>query len=478
MNHIGTVPMRTRPLSYQPLRAGQFRGYGGCNVFPSRTTIVNNNIYGGYGYDSGCCGGYDNGGMSKGMKWMMGLGITLPLVGSILSALGLGGGKKVEDGQGGEQPPANDQSDLIKDLTKQVENLTATVEDLKNRKPEAAPAAAAAASEAPAEEVEPKDEDDGKTKIDLSNVKDGADISCTDLSGKTKDISGKLSNVKTNDKGVPTSFTITDKSLNKNGNTYEYVLDTIADDGTPSYKCVKKNNQAVIGEHSYTFKDGKLVQENNGFKGFGVGVKTAAETQKPPVNNEQKYDEYFKQHNITVTKVTQNGRTYYKASNGMIHNSKQGIYDMMVNNEKAGVTYPDFKGQSKATTAQATNTGTKKLHDIKVEHEKGTGIYTYYIDGKKANSYEVIAAQKENEQIKKEQEKLNSPLPATMEKQYSSLIAKVNSNSNLTPEQKTEILNRIATAKNNSKTQGSFWNSNGLNFYNKITQELMNENIV
>lgn len=476
MNHIGTVPMRTRPLSYQPLRAGQFRGYGGCNVFPSRTTIVNNNIYGGYGFDSGCCGGYNDGGMSKGMKWMMGLGITLPLVGSILSALGLGGGKKVEDGQGGEQPPANDQSDLIKDLTKQVENLTATVEDLKNGKKEPE------VKEPPTTEVKeekPAVEDPAKTsKIDFSNVKDGADILCTDLSTKTKNISGKLSNVKTNDKEVPTSFTITDTTINKNGNTYEYVLDTIADDGTPSYKCVKKNNQAVVGQHTYAFKDGKLVQENDKFAGFGVGIKTAVASPKPPVNNEQKYDEYFKQHNVTVTKVTQNGRTYYKASNGMIHNSKQGIYDMMANNEKAGVTYPDFKGQSKANTTQATNTGTKKLHDIKVDHQKGTGIYTYYIDGKKANSYEVTAAQKENEEIKKEQEKLNSPLPATMEKQYSSLIAKVNSNSNLTPEQKTEILNRIATAKNNSKTQGSFWNSNGLNFYNKITQELMNENIV
>lgn len=473
MNHIGTVPMRTRPISYQPLRAGQFRGYGGCNVFPSRTTIVNNNIYGGYGYDSGCCG-YNDGGMSKGMKWMMGLGVALPFLGSILSAFGFGGdgGRQVEDGQGGEQPPANDQSDLIKDLTKQVENLTATVEDLKNGKPEAAPIAAAAASAAPAEEVEPKDEDDGKIKIDFSNVKDGADISCTDLSSKTKDISGKLSNVKTNAEGVPTSFTITDTSINKNGNTYEYVLDTIADDGTPSYKCVKKNNQAVIGEHSYAFKDGKLVQENNGFKGFGVGVKTAAETLKPPVNNEVPEGTMKDEVSNKYSSLT----PYFNKKDGKWHSTPD--QDHSYNAE--WFRFNNTKSANTATnTASASNTGTKKLHDIKVEHQKGTGIYTYYIDGKKANNdYEVIAARKENEQIKKEQEKLNSPLPATMEKQYSSLIAKVNSNSNLTPEQKTEILNRIATAKNNSKTQGSFWNSNGLNFYNKITQELMNENIV
>lgn len=467
MNHIGTVPMRTRPLSYQPLRAGQFRGYGGCNVFPSRTTIVNNNIYGNYGYDYGCCGGYDDGGMSKGMKWMMGFAIGLPIIGSILSAFGIGqgGGGRV-DGQGGEEPPANDQSDLIKDLTQQVKDLTATVEDLKNGKNNPVkepPAKEEVQEEEPAEEVSET------PKIDFSKVKDGEIMNCIDRGGP-RPINGKLSNVQTNEKGVPTSFTITDTSENKKGNTYEYVLDTTADDGTPSYKCVKKNGQNVIGEHKYAFKDGKLVQENDKFAGYGVGVKTAADT-KPPVNKDQKYDEYFKQHNVTVTKVTQNGRTYFKASNGMIHNSKQGIYDMMITNEKNG-----FGSESVASSTVKPSQSSNQEAKLRYEYKDHLGHY--YINDKEVDVYKYMKAQKEAEARKNEQAKLNSPLSDAMEKNYDTLTEKVNSNSNLTQEQKTQILNRIATAKNNSKTQGSFWNSNGLNFYNKISQELMNENIV
>ena len=46
-----------RPLTYN-LKAGQFRGMGRVNVYPSKTTIVNNNfIGGGYGMYNNyeCC---------------------------------------------------------------------------------------------------------------------------------------------------------------------------------------------------------------------------------------------------------------------------------------------------------------------------------------------------------------------------------------------------------------------------------------
>lgn len=64
--HIGTMPTRATVRSYQPLRAGQFKGYGGCNVIPSRTTIVNNNYYNmGIGMGSYNAYGWNNNGCAR-----------------------------------------------------------------------------------------------------------------------------------------------------------------------------------------------------------------------------------------------------------------------------------------------------------------------------------------------------------------------------------------------------------------------------
>lgn len=92
-----------RPINYG-LKAGQFRGMGRVNVFPSNTTIVNNNIIGGGGcysnsYDCGCNGG---GGSNKFMNWMLGIGVGSTLLGGILSMFGIGGGGKAE-GAGGKE---------------------------------------------------------------------------------------------------------------------------------------------------------------------------------------------------------------------------------------------------------------------------------------------------------------------------------------------------------------------------------------
>lgn len=83
------------------LRAGQFRGMGRTNIFPS-TTVVNNNFFGnGYGiYDDCCCN--NNNSTPSWMNWMMGIGLGTSLLGNILGMFGIGGGGGgVSDTEGG-----------------------------------------------------------------------------------------------------------------------------------------------------------------------------------------------------------------------------------------------------------------------------------------------------------------------------------------------------------------------------------------
>lgn len=83
------------------LRAGQFRGMGRTNIFPS-TTVVNNNFFGnGFGiYDDCCCN--NNNSTPSWMNWMMGIGLGTSLLGNILGMFGIGGGGGgVSDTEGG-----------------------------------------------------------------------------------------------------------------------------------------------------------------------------------------------------------------------------------------------------------------------------------------------------------------------------------------------------------------------------------------
>lgn len=76
------------------LRAGQFRSMGRVNVFPSNTTIINNNNFGaGYGmYDDCYC---NNSNSTPGwLNWMMGIGLGGTLLGGILGMFT--GGNKTE----------------------------------------------------------------------------------------------------------------------------------------------------------------------------------------------------------------------------------------------------------------------------------------------------------------------------------------------------------------------------------------------
>lgn len=90
-------------LTYN-LKAGQMRGMGRVNVFPSNTTVINNNIFGNScGMYDNCCDGSD--GMSGFTKTMFGIGMGTSILGTILGFFGIGGGGGKSEGAGGTETP-------------------------------------------------------------------------------------------------------------------------------------------------------------------------------------------------------------------------------------------------------------------------------------------------------------------------------------------------------------------------------------
>lgn len=90
-------------LTYN-LKAGQMRGMGRVNVFPSNTTVINNNIFGNScGMYDNCCDGSD--GMSGFTKTMLGIGMGTSILGTILGFFGIGGGGEKSEGAGGTETP-------------------------------------------------------------------------------------------------------------------------------------------------------------------------------------------------------------------------------------------------------------------------------------------------------------------------------------------------------------------------------------
>ena len=86
-------------LTYN-LKAGQMRGMGRVNVFPSNTTVINNNIFGNScGMYDNCCDGSD--GMSGFTKTMLGIGMGTSILGTILGFFGIG----KSEGAGGTETP-------------------------------------------------------------------------------------------------------------------------------------------------------------------------------------------------------------------------------------------------------------------------------------------------------------------------------------------------------------------------------------
>lgn len=103
------------------LKAGQFRGMGRTNIFPS-TTVVNNNFFGnGYGiYDDCCCN--NNNSTPSWMNWMMGIGLGTSLLGNILGMFGIGGGGggvSDTEGGGGSEKSSKTTKDTTTELSKQ-----------------------------------------------------------------------------------------------------------------------------------------------------------------------------------------------------------------------------------------------------------------------------------------------------------------------------------------------------------------------
>lgn len=378
MNYMGVTPTRTRPISYNPLRAGQFRGYRGCNVIPSRTTIVNNNFVNYQMPSVNCNYAYQDPGMSSGMKWMLGLGLGTSILGSILSFFGVGNNSTPVDGQGGEAPaapPANDQSQQIAQLQERVETLEDQLANSQTTQPATTQTEPAVAQQTT--------EQDNKPKTDYSNFKNGAAMVCRDASGKTASISGTLSDVQLDANGVPQSFTLTDSGSK---NRYKYTVSANAD-GSLNFTCVSKNDQATIGSPNYTYTNGELVQENNSFNGYGIGIRTATKPAAPqndppkPASNEPPEG--------TMKDVTSN----FFTAETPFYNVKDGKYHSTPDQEHSWMN-PRFNqagGASKPETAPASN------EQVKLEYKYYNHRGHFYANGKEIT-------QQEYRELKKAQE--------------------------------------------------------------------------
>lgn len=237
-----------KPLGRQPFRPGQWQGYKAAS---KHTTYIQNNFfgsgystgmnYGNYGnYGSYC--NHDNG-MSKGMKWLLGLGVGTTLLGGILKMFGVGGNKETG---ATEQPQVKSET--------AINNDAIVARNTKPEKTEETPEEKGAVEKKPAEK-EP--ENNGIKWNDIKNM------TCRDNSGKTLDITGKLT---LGDNGnPPKSFTITDQS---SGNVYKFELTSAKDGDKPVYTCTSRNGQAASSDNQYTLEtkaDGtpELVQYEN-----------------------------------------------------------------------------------------------------------------------------------------------------------------------------------------------------------------------
>ncbi len=370
-----------RPLTYN-LKAGQFRGMGRVNVYPSKTTIVNNNfIGGGYGMYNNyeCC----NNSTPKWMNWMMGIGIGSTLLGGILSMFGIGGnnGSQQIEGAGGREPEtrsANEPSAKEKELEKKLQEVSAKAEQQAKEIAALKEAAKEKTETVPASRQQTAEAEEQKT--DYSFIANGRKMVCTDASKRTQNISGTLSNVQTDAKGVPQSFTLTD---DRSGNAYQYNV-KVGSDGTLSYECTSKNGQATIGAPTYSLKDGKLVNEN-GQSGYGQGIRTQS---APPPTNQSSND-------TTKIETTADGQsvcdvetfmTPYKHSDGKYYSKPEQ------NNELFNTPWSNLAASNNTQAKNASSVKTslenceafKKAggKDVKItQNSDGTFTATFKIQG-------------------------------------------------------------------------------------------------
>lgn len=280
-----------RPITNN-LRAGQFRQMGvPRNV--SSNIFINNNFgcagsYNGTYFD-GCCG-YNDGGMSKFEKWMMGLGISGGLLGGILGAFGKGksegagdtGETKTDEFAGlkelyktdkftfskiGNDYCCNTGDDIITAPT--IEELNQKLIDLKNKPTQQSTTTAPATTTTPAE---------AETVHQLASF----NWNNFDVTKLTDDKTSPLNMQSTNDTQVSEEHgtnvdapqTIT---VSRNRKTYEFELiddkSKISSGGHPMYKCTsngKKLSENQIQEY-YLKPDGEFYQ-NNDTAGYGTAL--------------------------------------------------------------------------------------------------------------------------------------------------------------------------------------------------------------
>ena len=282
-------------LTYN-LRAGQMRGMGRVNLFPSNTTIINNNIFGNScGMYDNCCDGSD--GMSGFTKTMFGIGMGTSILGTILGFFGIGGGGGKSEGAGGTETPketkevkaSNEKQDEfaglkvlypdgkfakigdkyrcnIGDQSFEADSIVDLDKQLKaalNKKPETVKPETDTSSVKPSEP-------------ETTGVKTGDNISAIDLAlGDKSKIQGKAQVDKTTgditipDKTNTYKYHNTGKMLTYKGEKYPiYELAGITN--TSTGKTVSKTNQ------TYILMNGQLVQPNdledpNALKGVGTG---------------------------------------------------------------------------------------------------------------------------------------------------------------------------------------------------------------
>lgn len=275
-----------RPLNRQPFRPGQWQG---VKLGSRNTTYIQNNFFGssyGTGFNYGNYSNYgtycnhDDGGMSKGMKWMLGIGLGTSLLGGILKLFGVGGKEEtgaVESEPSSPQPP-----------TTPTEQESPRLEE---QKPSSQP------------EVKPQGDDDGKEEAAF-NWNTLSNMICRDASGKTQNIAGSFNITQAGAEGEPPQeFTITDTSSGT-PHTYTYELTGKSSDGKPIYTC-KSMNGMTAQANAYTLEmnDGKpeLVQydgQDNYSTGLkfgsiasGTETKSAVATNTNPTATKEKPDE-------------------------------------------------------------------------------------------------------------------------------------------------------------------------------------------
>lgn len=241
-------------LTYN-IKAGQKRGMGRANVL-TNNIVINN--YGAMPMRGGIirdCG-YHDPGLSNFEKWTLGIGTGLGVIGTILGALGLGGG-------GGSVEGAGDSNNK-----KEVE---------KEEKPEVKP------------ETKPEPE------ISVKQQKENEEIA------KTKQLAAEFNKVHDEKLGDKADITGT-VTVNADGtvsikdtiNTYTYKKEntTIKYNGVdyPVYTLTgavnnETGNAVQITTQQYILKDGQLVQPNDlDLAGLGIGSEKK-ETQQPETVN-------------------------------------------------------------------------------------------------------------------------------------------------------------------------------------------------